>query len=195
MTALPKPKYTLEEYFELEQKSEGWFEYFDGEVFEMSGVHPRHASIETNLITSLTIKTSSRGCKVFPSNLRLKVPTLPPYRYPDLSALCGEPKFETINGLPCLLNPSLIIEILSPSTEAFDKDEKFKGYKSIPSFREYILISQNSKDITHYLKQSDRFWLRGDYTEGEAFRIETLDCELSVEEIYQGINFESETGF
>jgi Uma2 family endonuclease len=271
MTALPKPKYTLEEYFELEQTSDGWFEYFDGEVFEMSGVHPRHGQIEMNLASVFNPHALSRGCRVFPSNVRLKVPTLPPYRYPDLSALCGEPKFETINGLPCLLNPSLIVEILSPSTESFDKDEEFKGYKSIETFCEYILISQNSKDITHYLKQSERFWLRGDYTEGETFRnclenqnlrrrrmkkvarretsgsgqvsfralkerktffprlqrgksiancsrrftsgyfliaasrlktifkqflrIETLDCELNVEEIYQGINFDSEMGF
>jgi len=195
MTALPKTKYTLEGYFELERNSEGWFEYFDGDVFEMSGVHPRRGQIEMNLATILNPHALNRGCRIFPSNVRVKVPTLPPYRCPDLSAMYGKPTFEEINGLPCLTNPALIVEILSPTTEAFDRGEKFKRYKSIKSFREYILISQDQKNITHYLKQSKKFWRQADYNDGENLKIETLGFEISVDEVYQSINIDSETGF
>lgn len=195
MSAKPKPHYTLDEYFELERNSEERFEYFNGEVFNMSGVQPIHARLETTLLTMLNTNAQKKGCHVFPANLRVVVPSLPPYRYPDLTALCGEPQFEEVRGLQCLTNPALIIEILSPSTEVFDMREKFKHYKSIPSFYEYVLVSQNSKDITHYLKQTKKFWRQSQYGEGETFRIETLDLELSVDEIYQGINFDSETGF
>ena len=105
MSALPKPKMTLEEYFELDRNAETNFEYFAGEVFEMSGVQPNHADLESNLITLLKVQLAPRGCKVYPANLRLKVPDLPPYRYPDLSALCDKPVFEELGGLQCLVNP------------------------------------------------------------------------------------------
>ena len=195
MTALPKPKMTLEEYLEFDRISEGRFEYFDGTVFEMSGVHPTHARLERRLGRLLEEPTEARGCHIFPADLRIVVPALPPYRYPDLTALCGQPEFSKIDGLLCLINPVLIAEILSDSTAAFDLGEKFTGYKSIPSFLEYILIAQKEKRVTKYLKQKERFWLQSEYYAGEIMPIESLGCELDVDALYQGINFESETGF
>jgi len=188
MTALPKQKFSLEEYFELDKNSEGNFEYFDGEVFEMSGVSRNHATIEVNLISKLNSISINRGCQTFPANLRIKVPILPTYRYPDLSVVCGEPILEKMSGLDCLVNPILIVEVLSESTESYDRGEKFRQYKSIESFREYLLISQDSKNITHYLKHHERFWLQSDYTTGESLHITTLDFDLNVDEIYQGVN-------
>ncbi len=120
---------------------------------------------------------------------------MPPYRYPDLSVVCGKPEFEEITGLLSLTNPVLLIEILSPSTEAFDRGEKFTHYKSIPSFREYLLVAANKKHITQYVRQSERAWLQTEYGEGESLPLTTLECDLDVDEIYSGINFESETGF
>ncbi len=195
MAALPKTKMTLEEYFALDNAAEGRFEYFDGEVFEMSGVQPNHADLESNLITLLKVQLAPRGCKVYPANLRLKVPALPPYRYPDLSALCDKPVFERIGGLDCLVNPVLIAEILSDSTAAFDQGEKFTGYKSILSFREYLLLAQDKMRVVRYLKQAERFWLQSEYGAGEVVPIESLGCELDVDALYQGINFAPETGF
>ncbi len=195
MTALLKTKMTLEEYLEFDRNSEGRFEYFDGEVFEMSGVHPTHARLERRLGRLLEEPTEARGCHVFPADLRIVVPALPPYRYPDLTALCGAPEFVKVDGLLSLTNPALIVEILSSSTAMYDQSEKFTGYKSIPSFREYLLIAQNRPHIVKYNKQSTRFWLQSEYGAGETLDIESLGCTLDVDALYQGINFASETGF
>lgn len=192
MTAVPKEKMSLEEYFEFDKTAEGNFEYFDGEIFEMSGVSPNHARIERNLTFRLTPKAFEKGCEVFPANLRIKVPALPTYRYPDLSVVFGETVFQEIGGLQCLVNPVLIVEVLSDSTESYDRGEKFRLYKSIESFREYLLVSQDSPNITHYQKHHERFWLQSDYTTGESIKIATLDFELSVDEVYQGISFDTE---
>lgn len=140
--SIAETKYTLEEYFELDKNAEGSFEYFDGEIFEMSGVSRQHATIEMNLAEIINPAARNRSCQAFPANLRIKVPVLPTYRYPDLSVVCGEAIFERIASLDCLVNPILIIEVLSESTEKYDRGEKFRQYKSIASFREYLLVSQ-----------------------------------------------------
>lgn len=189
MSAVPKEKYTLEEYFELDKNAEGNFEYFDGEIFEMSRVSPNHATIEVNLITKLNPTAQNRGCRVFPANLRIKVPTLPTYRYPDLSVVCGGAKFIEISGLQCLENPSLIVEVLSDSTEKYDRGEKFREYKSIESFNEYLLISSTDKNVTLLQKHNERFWLQSDYVTNEAFHLNTLDVDINVDELYQGVEF------
>lgn len=190
MTAVPKPNLSLEEYFELDRNSEANYEYFNGEIFEMSGVSPNHARIEMNLAVRLSPRANARGCEAFPANLRIKVPVLPTYRYPDLSIVCGGARFEEIGGLQCLVNPALLIEVLSDSTESYDRGEKFRQYKSIESFREYVLISSDSKNVTHFLKHNERFWMQSDYEAGESLHITTLDYDLNVDEIYQGMNFE-----
>lgn len=191
MIAVPQKKLTLEEYFELDRMAEANYEYFDGKIFEMSGVSPNHATIEINLITNINPRANENGCRIFPANLRVKVPVLPTYRYLDLSVACGEAQFEEIGGLQCLINPVLIVEILSESTESYDRGEKFRQYKSIETFREYILISSESKNVTHFLKHNERFWLQSDYETGESFHITTLDFDLSVNEIYQGITIQN----
>ncbi len=192
MTAVPDKKYTLEEYFELDKNAEGNFEYFDGEIFEMSGVSPNHATIEVNLVEIVSPQARKKGCRVYPANLRLKVPALPTYRYPDMSVVCGESVFEEIGGLQCLVNPVLIVEILSESTASYDQGEKFRLYKTIETFREYLLVSQDEKIITHYLKHNDRFWLQSDYYAGESLHITSLDFDLPLNELYRGIIFENE---
>lgn len=189
MTAVPKKKYTLEEYFELDRVAEGNFEYFNGEIFEMSGVSPSHATIEMNLAEILNPVARNKGCRAFPANLRVRVPTVPPYRYPDLSVVCGEVVFEEVGGLQCLANPVLIVEVLSDSTEKFDRGEKFRQYKLIESFHEYLLIAQDSVNVTLFQKHSERFWLQSDYVAGESFHLNTLDIDLEVDSIYLGIVF------
>lgn len=189
MTAIPVAKMTLEEYFEFDKNSEGNFEYFDREILEMSGVSPNHATIEVNLITKLNPQAVIRGCKVFPANLRIKVPILPTYRYPDLSVVCGNANFVEVGGLQCLENPVLIVEVLSDSTEKYDRGEKFRQYKSIESFREYLLVSSTDKNVTLYLKHNERFWLQSDYSAGETFHLDTLDLNVNVDELYQGVEF------
>jgi Uma2 family endonuclease len=124
-------KYTLEEYLEIDKKSEARLEYWHGDIFDMSGVSREHARIEVNLLMHLGPRASAKRCRIFPANMRIKVPGAPPYRYADLSGLCGEERFEQRDGLDVLVNPALIIEVLSPSTEAYDRGDKFTYYKSI----------------------------------------------------------------
>ena len=187
MDAIPLKKMTLSEYFEFDKNSDGRFEYFDGEVFEMSGVSIEHADIEANLIAILKQKLVSKNCKVNPANVRIKVPILPTYRYADVTALCDERIVEKIEGLDVLVNPTLIIEVLSPSTESYDRGEKFAEYKSIKSLKEYLLVSQDKKFITLYTKYNEKFWFQSEYFADETLKLESLDIELSVDEIYEGI--------
>ncbi len=190
MTALPKKTYSLEEYFELEKETNERFEYFDGEIFSMSGVSESHDAIEVNLIATFRAKLRGKKCRNFAANMRLKVPSLPPYRYSDGSALCGEASFEKIGGVDVLVNPQLIIEVLSSSTEKFDRDLKFKHYKSIESFREYLLISQESYFVVHYLKHNEKFWMQTEYDKLEdIINLTTLDCDLTLGDIYEDITF------
>jgi Uma2 family endonuclease len=180
----------LEEYLELDRQSEARLEYWDGEVFDMSGVSPQHAAIEVNLIFHLRTKLAGRGCHVFPANLRLRVPTLPPYRYGDVSALCGQPRFEMIIGIEALTNPSLIIEVLSPSTEAQDRGDKFTHYKSIPNLTEYLLIAQHRPHVSQFIRQADGSWNQREFNDlSEAVTLTTLACTLQLSEIYENVVF------
>lgn len=192
MSSQLKHRYTLEEYFALELASEEKYEYWDGEVFCMSGGSPSHEMIVGNLIAYLRPQLRGRNCYVFPSNLRVKVPKYPPYRYPDLTALCGKPEYEAIGGVDSLTNPTLIVEILSPSTEAFDRGDKFTYYKSIPSFREYLLIAQHRPHITHYVKQADGSWSYEEINDLTAtLRLMSLDSEMLLSELYEDVSFEA----
>ncbi len=185
-----KQKYTPEEYAELEKSSEERLEYFDGSVWSMAGASPPHEEIVANTITELKNKLRGRNCRVFGSNLRVKVPIYKPYRYPDITALGEPPIYENFYGLEVLVNPGLIIEILSPSTEAFDQSDKFTYYKSIESFTEYLLITQNRPHVALYTKQSETAWLHREYNSlDESVFLSSLDCEMALAEIYLGIEF------
>jgi len=193
MSAIPitSQQMTLEEYLEFDYNGEGRYEYFDGEVIEMSGGSPEHSLLGNRIGYLLGNNLYPKGCLVYSSDVKIKVPTMPPYRYGDISALCGKPIYENLGKQRLLVNPTLIIEVLSPSTEKFDRDLKFKAYKSIESLREYLLVSQSQKFITLYTKHNEKFWFQSEYVEGETLKLESLDCDLSIDEIYQGIVFES----
>jgi Uma2 family endonuclease len=191
MSVQIKPRHTLEEYFELELASEERYEYYDGEVFCMSGVSHNHAQIESNLITVLNNKLRERDCRVFPANMRIKVPAAPPYRYPDLAVVCEKPNYEKIGGIDALTNPVLLVEVLSPSTEAYDRGDKFTYYKSIPSFREYLLVAQHRPHVTHYVRQEGGKW---DYEEvnelSSSLHLPTSGCTLALGEVYLDVDFD-----
>ena len=178
---------SLEEYLEFDYNAEGRYEYFDGEVIEMSGGSPAHALLGVRLGRLLANQLDPKGCLVYSSDVKIKVPSMPPYRYGDISALCGEPIYEEMGNQKLLVNPTLIIEVLSPTTEKYDRDKKFKAYKSIESLREYVLVSQDEKFVTLYTKYNEKFWFQSEYETGETLKLESLSCELNVDEIYQGI--------
>ncbi len=190
MTALPKEKYTLEEYLELDANSEERLEYWDGEIFSMSGVSNQHDQIETNLIYHCRRQLKTPGCRIFAANMRIKVPSMPPYRYGDVSALCGKPQFEKIGGVDVLTNPSLIIEVLSDSTERYDRGDKFSNYKSIPTLSEYLLVAQHRPHVSQFIKQPDGSWLNLEYNAvSDMLKVVSLGCELTLDEIYQEVVF------
>ena len=191
MTVLPQHKYTLEEYLEIDRQAEARLEYWDGEIFDMSGASDQHDQIEGNVFWYLKLLTKDRDCRVFTANMRIRVTTMPPYRYGDQSALCGPPQFVKIGGVDVLTNPSLIIEVLSASTEAYDRGDKFTHYKSIPSFCEYLLIAQQRPHVVQYIRQSDDSWLQYEYNDLAAVvKLFSVGCELTLHEIYEHVTFD-----
>jgi Uma2 family endonuclease len=192
MAPNPERRYMLEEYLELDRTSEERLEFWDGEVFCMSGGSEAHVEIESNLVAFLKPQLRERGCRVFPANMRIKVPSAPPYRYADLSALCGKAEFEKIGGGDTLVNPTLIVEVLSSSTEAYDRGDKFSHYKSIPTLREYLLVAQHRPHVTHLFKQDDGQWIHAEANDLESsVHMQSLDCGLPLSEIHLGVNFDS----
>ena len=192
MAANPERRYTLEEYLELDRTSEERLEFWDGEIFCMSGGSEHHYEIESNIVTFLKTALRERGCRAYTGNVRIKVPTAPPYRYADVSALCGEAKFEEIGGVDALVNPQLLVEVLSPLTEAYDRVNKFTHYKSIPTLREYLLVEQRRPHVTRLYKQDDGLWVHTEVNDLETtLTLTSLGCDLPMSEIYQGVSFDA----
>jgi Uma2 family endonuclease len=185
-----KAKYTLEEYLELDHNSEEKIEFWDGHIFTLAGASDAHNQIQSNINFALRLALRGRSCLVYPSDMRIKVPIYPPYRHADLSALCGNKIIEKLGKQELLVNPKLIVEVLSDSTESFDRGDKFTYYKSIESFNEYILIAQHRPHITQYVKQSENTW---SYQEinglDNQIHIYSMDCDLDLAGIYENVEF------
>ena len=194
MSAIPVHKLTLEEYLELDCTSEERYEYFDGEIFSMAGGSPEHARISGNIFVTLHEKLRGSNCEAFNSEIRLKVPAALPYRYPDTLVVCGEPIYEVLQGVKLLQNPLLLIEVLSETTEGYDPGKKFTEYKSIPSFREYLAVSQIRPHVIRYFRQENGFWVRHDIEglESEVL-LESLNITVRLKEIYERMNFSPES--
>lgn len=190
MQVQPKHSYTLEEYLELDKNSEEKFEFWDGGVWNMSGASLDHNRIVMNLSVEIAIQARKKKCEVFGSDLRVKIPDYPPYRYPDLTALCGVPEIEKMGGLDLLVNPQLIVEVLSESTEAFDRGDKFSYYKSIESFTEYILIAQHRPHVTQFVRQENGWWLQAEFNDlNETVEFRSIPCRVALNEIYRDVHF------
>ena len=188
MAALAKRLYTLAEYLELEKHSEERYAYVRGEVVAMSGASLRHNRIVRNLLRAIDTRLEGKPCEVLPTDMRIKVPAALPYRYADLVVVCGEPVIEDMQGLELLVNPLVIIEVLSASTEAYDRGIKFFEYQSIASFQEYVLIAQDHPHITHYVRQEGGQWWRSDL-HGAAAHLPlcVLDCMIPMADIYRQV--------
>ncbi len=190
MSALPKQEtyYTVEEYLALELASDTRWEYFDGEIVDMAGGSISHSRISGNVYFALKSKLTGSRCEALNSEMCVKVPAAPPYRYPDASVVCGQIEIEELQGIEMLLNPVLLVEVLSPTTANYDRDKKFLAYQSIPSFQEYLLVEQDRVHVTHYVRQSDGAWLRRDVIGIEAtVKLASVNCELTMTEIYRDV--------
>ena len=152
MLVQPTAKMTPEEYLETERKAETKSEYFAGEVFAMAGAGESHNVIVANVIIGLGTQLRGRPCKVYPSDMRVQVAPTGLFTYPDVVVVCGEPKFLD-EKRDTLLNPTLLVEVLSDSTEAYDRGQKFEHYRQIESLQEYVLISPAAPKLERFLRQ------------------------------------------
>lgn len=194
MSAMPKQKYTVEEYIELLKNSDERFEYFDGEIVSMAGGSVSHGDIAVNVLYSLTDHLKDRSCRVMGSDMAIKTVKAKPFRFPDASVVCGERIIEPMMGFDLLVNPCLIVEVLSKTTKAYDLNEKFIAYQAIESLKEYLLIDQNRPHVIRHVRQLDGQWLRGDFIGMEnSVRLESLDITLSFIEIYRMVTFPAES--
>jgi Uma2 family endonuclease len=183
--------FSIDEYFALERASDRRFEYRQGEIVCMSGGSREHAAISRNVIRHLSNKLGGR-CEAYGSDLAVYVPEGLPYRYADVTVVCGEARFRNINGLDALENPVLIVEVLSPATADFDRGTKFEEYKSIPEFREYLLIAQDRFHVAHRIKREDGTWNEAVFESSAAvIHLESAGVDLSLREIYEGLRLNS----
>jgi len=178
-------------YLALERASAERHELVDGVVVDMAGASYAHNVIVANLVTALAASSERSakpggGCRPLSSDMRIKVETTGLYAYPDVLLVCGEPAFEDERA-DTLLNPIAIFEVLSPSTEAFDRGEKFAHYRRLPSLRDYVLVAQSRPRVEHYQRQGDVWVLRE--TEGLDGRVvlEGAGCEVALAGIYAGV--------
>jgi Uma2 family endonuclease len=190
VSSKPKIRITPEEYLALERRAEIKSEYLDGEVFAMAGFMREHSSIVINILSELNAQFVDRPCEVHGPEMRVKVLPTGLYTYPDVLAVCGEPEFEDAH-MDTLVNPQLIIEVLSKSTESYDRGKKFAHYRAIASLREYILVSQTECRVERFLRQSDGQWL---YTESVdpagSIELASVACRLSLARVYHKVDFE-----
>ncbi len=163
MAAELKPKLTFDDYLDIESRAEFKSEFVNGRMYAMAGASPEHNQIVANVIIEIGAPLKKRPCIIYPSDLPLKVEKREHGRYPDVTVVCGEPQFHKGKYLSALLNPTVIVEVLSTTTEDFDRDVKFEEYRAIPSLRELLLIAQDRCHVEHYVRQGNNQWLLTEY--------------------------------
>jgi Uma2 family endonuclease len=183
-----KYRYTPEEYLALERKAEYKNEYVNGQIFAMSGASRNHCLIVGNIGCELGRQFKNRPCEVYISNMRMKVSQTGMYTYPDVVAVCGEVRLEDAHN-DTLLNPTVIVEVLSDSTEAHDRGEKFAHYRRLESLQEYLLVAQNQVRVEHYVRQGKLWVLTEESNLDGTVHLVSIDCTLSLQEIYYKVEF------
>ncbi len=186
-----QPVYLLSEaeYLQSERQAEFKSEYLNGAVYAMAGASREHNQITTNWVVSLGAQLLEKPCGVYSSDMKVRTRTdkTSKFSYPDVVVTCGDEQFEDENG-DVLLNPLVIIEILSTSTEAYDRGLKFFHYQLIPSLREYLLVAQDYCRVEKYLRQADNQWVYSEFHDRQdVVEISTLECSVTVAEIYRRV--------
>jgi Uma2 family endonuclease len=189
MTSLPKTRISPEEYLALEREAEYKSEYLAGEIFAMTGASREHNLITTNIVGELRQQLKGKPCEVYPSDMRVKVSATGLYTYPDVVVVCDEPRFED-DYVDTLLNPALIVEVLSSSTESYDRGKKFGYYRTVESLAEYLLVAQDEYKIEQYVRQPDGRWLLSDIHSLDGIvKLISVPCALALKEVYERVVF------
>ena len=188
MSSERKTHLSPEEYLTLERKAEVRSEYMNGDMVAMSGGSREHNLITGNIVGELRSQLRGRPCEVYPSNMRVKVSATGLYTYPDVVVVCGEPQFEDAN-VDTLINPTVVVEVLSDSTESYDRGAKFGHYRKIESLVEYVLVDQHEYRIEQYVRQPEGQWLRTDVT-GLAGKLvmPSIECSIHTADIYERVS-------
>lgn len=189
MSAQPLPRITPEQYLEAERAAEFKSEYYKGRIYAMAGGTAVHSLITVNVTVSLSNAIRGRGCLIFSSDLRLRISYEGLYTYPDLSVVCGKPKYADERD-DTILNPILVVEILSPSTESRDRGFKFQEYGKLESLQEYVLVEQSQPRVERFQRQPKGQWLLTVYEglEAEA-EFESVGARIRLADVYQNVTF------
>ena len=187
MATQPKGWLDVREYLALERQAEEKHEYLDGELVAMTGASRQHVRLVLNVAFALDRQLESRGCEVYASDMRVRIPAGNLYTYPDVAVACGEPHFDDADA-DTLLDPKLIVEVLSRSTADYDRGTKFVHYRTLPSLMEYLLIAQDRVHVEHFVRQADGQWLLFE-TEDLASILElpSLGCTLALRDVYRRV--------
>ena len=189
MSALPQQRHTPEQYLEMDRKAEHRSEYVSGEILATAGGSEKHSLIAVNLSGELRARLKSQPCRTFSSDMRIQISATGAFGFPDVSVVCGETHFAG-SGHDLLLNPNVVVEVLSPSAESHDRGWKFAHYRQLESLSDYLLISQSEPSIEHYARQEDGRWVLTELRGLEAIvYLSSLGCELPLSEIYERVEF------
>lgn len=192
MATQPKPYLTPEAYLALEREAEVKHEYYAGEIFAFADASEAHNLIVANLVREPGNQLRERPCKAYPSDMRVKVGPTGLYTYPDVVVVCGEARFDDAHR-DTLLNPTLLVEVLSPSTEGYDRGKKFEQYRKPDSLQEYLVIAQEERHVEHYARRSDNQWLLWETDSPEAaVELASVGCRLGVAALYEKVDFDLE---
>jgi Uma2 family endonuclease len=184
-----RQRVTPEQYLALEREADTKSEYFNGEIFAMAGASREHNLITLNVGAALHSQLRGRPCETYPSDMKVKVSATGLYTYPDVTIACGELQFDD-DRKEVLVNPTLIVEVLSSTTEAYDRGDKFGHYRKLESLKEYVLIAQDRYHVEHYLRQSEHQWLLTEVTNPEdTVHLPSIGCHLALSDIYERLEF------
>lgn len=180
-------RYTYAEYRALERSTNTKHEFLDGEIFAMAGGTPEHAALQVEVTTQLRAQLNGKPCKVFSSDLRVRVEATGLSTYPDAAVICGEWRRDPQEPT-CLTNPTVLVEVTSPSSEEYDHGLKYEHYRQIASLREYVVVSHREKLIEVFRRSEDGGWARFEAREGMAIQLESVGATLAVDVTYAGIS-------
>jgi len=187
-SAAVQPRYTLEQYLALERNTDCKSEYLNGHIIAMAGASRRHNLIAGNLYREVSQQLRGRPCEAYINDMRVKVSRTGLYTYSDVVMVCGEILFEDADN-DTLLNPTAIVEILSASTEAYDRGEKFAHYRRLESLQEYLLVAQDKVRIEHYVRQGAQ-WVLSEISElNDTVHLDAVDCAIALQDVYDKVQF------
>lgn len=192
MPAQPTALVSVAEYLVSERRRPEKHEFFDGEIYLQAGASIAHNLITANIIGVLHQQLRASSCTVLPSDMRVRTPRRRQYMYPDATIICGSPIFDD-EYHDTIVNPIVIIEVLSPSTEQYDRGRKFQAYRTLSTLQEYLLISQMMMRVEHFKRQNDTMWLMIEYTHpDQAIELSSVGCTLPLAELYEKVGLVAE---